>query len=76
MQNTIKDYVQLVTLKELAEVMDIPHWRLARWRRQGLIPSVKMGRTNYFNADSVRRTLQRREKLGSQHFGDTGYAKN
>ena len=71
--NTIGEAVQLVTLKELSEAMGIPTWRLARWRRQGLIPSIQMGRTHYFNVKSVQKTLRRREKLGSMRFMDTGF---
>ncbi len=73
--STIKELVQLATLKELSEAMSIPAWRLARWRRQGLIPSIKMGRTHYFNVRSVQKTLRRRERLGSMRFIDTGFGR-
>jgi len=76
MRNTIKECAQLVTLRELADILEIPSWRISRWRRKGLIPSVKMGRTHYYNVESVTKTLLKREKLGSQNFADTGYAKN
>jgi len=75
MSTTIKNYAQLVTLSELADILEIPSWRISRWRRNGLIPSVKMGRTHYYNVESVTKTLRRREKLGSQNFSDTGYAR-
>jgi len=65
----------LLTLKELSEALGIEDWRISRWRRKGIIPSVKMGETHYYNLESVVKTIRGREKLGSLDFRHTGYAK-
>jgi len=71
-----QDHGHLVTPAELSKILGLPTWRISRWRSRGLIPSVKMGRTNYYNVDHVIKTLNRREKLGRSYFQDTGYARN
>ncbi|RKZ29580.1 hypothetical protein DRQ36_08205 [bacterium] len=67
--------MKLVTVKELSRLLGIEDWRLSRWRRKGLIPCVRMGKTNYYNLESVKKVLKGREKLGNLPFYKTGFAR-
>jgi len=66
--------MKLLSLKELSETLEIEKWRISRWRRKGLIPSVKMGKVHYYNMESVIKVLKGREKLGNLVFSNTGFA--
>lgn len=49
--------LNLVTARELAEVLQVGRSTVYRWVDEGRIPAVKISRTVRFDLQSVRRTL-------------------
>lgn len=49
----------LLTVRELAECLDLAEVNIYRWAREGYIPSIRMGRTWRVRVDEIDKWLER-----------------
>lgn len=48
----------LLTVRELAQYLDLAEVTIYRWAREGYIPSIRMGRAWRFRVDEINKWLE------------------
>ena len=56
---------RLLTVREVAEYLDLAEVTIYRWAREGHIPSIRMGRSWRFRVNEINKWL---EKAGRRQF--------
>ena len=49
---------KLVTVEAVAEALGLSRWRVYELAREGMIPSVRIGRTMRFDEGEIRKWIQ------------------
>ncbi len=59
---------EMMTPQEVADLLRVSHYTIARWRREGYLPAFTMGRTVRIRKNDLRELLQ--TAYGQQDEGD------
>lgn len=55
---------RLLTMPQVAQVLNVPVYTAREWGRRGIIPTIKLGRRVFVRASTFARWLKEREHGG------------
>jgi len=56
-RNSSRSAEQVLSMRELADVLGVSYWTVWRWQREGQIPTIRIGKKFFFRVSAVEARL-------------------